>query len=238
MVCGTGVRRRISRRVERSRERRPISRVDRLFAPRNSNNPERLFAPRSGRTGFLNGVAHRSSRRSSTVARRGIDAHRRGQFVSLSLVRTGGPLHRFSTTDLDGGQRHRFSTTDLDGGQRHRFSTTELDGGPRQRFSTTELDDGLRHGCSTMDLEGCRTKSRPAADFPRGPPVRAAKLQKPGAPVRTAKRTNWLLERGRGPMSSTITDEASSSRYRSFERAVRFTGSRRRNSTGVNGAGS
>jgi hypothetical protein len=82
-----------------------------------------------------------------------------------------------------------------------------------------------------------------AADFPRGPPVRAAKLQDPGAPVRTAKlqdpgapvrtakRTNWLLGRGRASMSSTLTDKASSSRYRSFEPAVRGTGDRRRNST-------
>jgi hypothetical protein len=46
--------------------------------------------------------------------RRVLDAHRRGQFVSLSLVRTGGPRHRFSTSELDGGPRHRFSTTELD----------------------------------------------------------------------------------------------------------------------------
>jgi hypothetical protein len=65
--------------------------VDRLFAPRNSKNPERLFAPRSGRTGFLNGDA-----------RRVLDEHLQSQFVSLSLVRTGGPRHRFSTPELDG----------------------------------------------------------------------------------------------------------------------------------------
>jgi hypothetical protein len=140
---------------------------------------DRLFAPRSGRTGFLNGVAHRSSRRSSTVARRVPDAHRRSRFVSLPLVRTGGPRHRCSTTKLDEDQRHGLSTTKLDEGQRHGFSTTDLDGG--------------------------RTKTRTAADFPRGPPVR------------TAKRTNWLLERERASRSSTITEVAGSSRYRSFD---------------------
>jgi hypothetical protein len=36
-----------------------------------------------------------------------LDAHRRSQFVSLSLVRTGGPRHRFSTTELDECRRHR-----------------------------------------------------------------------------------------------------------------------------------
>jgi hypothetical protein len=61
---------------------------------------------------------------------------------------------------------------------------------------------------------------RTAAAFPRGPPVRAA------------KRTNWLLERGRAAKSSTLTHEASSFRYRSFEPAVRGTGVRRRKNVG------
>jgi hypothetical protein len=191
---GTGDRRRRSTRGERGGEWRPISRVD------------RLFAPRSGRTGFLNGAAHRRSRRSLTVARRVPDAHRRGQFVSLSLVRTGGPRLRFSTTDLDEGPRHRFSTTELDECLRH-------------GCSTTDLDEGQRHTYSTTDLDGCRTRTRPATDFPRGPPVRAA------------KRTNWLVERERASRSPTLTDEAGSSRSRSFELAVRGAGSRRRSST-------
>jgi hypothetical protein len=197
---GTGDRRRRSTRGERGGEWRPISRVD------------RLFAPRSGRTGFLNGAAHRRSRRSLTVARRVPDAHRRGQFVSLSLVRTGGPRLRFSTTDLDEGPRHRFSTTELDECLRH-------------GCSTTDLDEGQRHTYSTTDLDGCRTRTRPATDFPRGPPVRAA------------KRTNWLVERERASRSPTLTDEASSSRYRSFEPAVRGAGNRRGNSTAIRGTG-
>jgi ribosomal protein L18 len=173
------------RGVERRRDRRPISRV------------ERLFAPRSGRTGFLNGAARRSSRRSSTVARRVLDGHRRGQFVSLSLVRTGGP--------------------------RHRSSTTEFDGGPRHRFSTTEVDDGLRHGSSTTELDRSRTKSRPATDFPRG------------APVRTAKRTNWLLERCRASKFSTLVDGRAASPRRTSTRPVRLAIARsnRRSATQV-----
>jgi hypothetical protein len=115
-----------------------------------------------------------------------LDAHRRGRFFSLSLVRTGAPRHRFSTTDFDGCSRNRYSTTELD---------------------------------------GCRKRTSPATDFPRGPPVRAA------------KRTNWLLARGRAATSSPLTIEAASSHYRSFEPAVHGTGSRRRISTGVVGTG-
>jgi hypothetical protein len=38
-------------------------------------------------------------------ARRVLDDHLQSRFVSLSLVRTGGPRHRFPTTELDGCRR-------------------------------------------------------------------------------------------------------------------------------------
>jgi hypothetical protein len=81
------------------------------------------------------------------------------------------------------------------------------------------IDDGDRRRPTTDDRRASFALLKPC---PRGPPVRAA------------KRTNWhTLDGDARGEESTNTYEASSSRYRSFEPAVRGTGDRRRRSTTV-----
>jgi hypothetical protein len=191
--------------------------------------------------------SHRAANELAHVGRcraaRVLDAHRRGQFVTLTRARTGGPRHRFSTTELDDGDRRRPTTDEgrpprlvrlaeampawsagshraanelahvgrcraahvLDAHRRGQFVTLPRarTGGPRHRFSTTDLDGDRQ---PTAD-EGRPTKDERRASFV---------LLKPcprGAPVRIAQRTNWhTWDDVARPASSTLTDEASSSR--------------------------
>jgi hypothetical protein len=141
------------------------------------------------------GVGRRPRLDANLRCRRDVsDDYRRGQFVSLSLVRTGGPRHRCST-GKNGGRfpawtaRSRREADELASWTAPRGEI--LDAHRRGRFVSLSLvrTGRPRHRFSTMDLDGGRTKTRSAAEFPRGPPVRAA------------KRTNWLLGRGRASSS-------------------------------------